>query len=213
MNYDKINLFSENFDMKCVLEEIEKNFDKRKHLLCDINNVILNSQRKTNSLDKYEENLIDKQIKIIIHTKINYKKLNNINYVKYYLPYCIQPKTNNTNLCLTKSIYQKNIKQSILRELNTKKKVVEYRINYFIKKYTGKYKKKNILHKQISQIYNEKSKIEIYIKNKKNGKIKFNKVIGDIVFFDHNINILLENAIFNDNSNKQKIPWIFIQLK
>ncbi|CRG96758.1 conserved Plasmodium protein, unknown function [Plasmodium gallinaceum] len=200
MNYDKINLFSENFDMKYVLEEIEKNFDKRKHLLCDINNVVLNSERKKKFIDNYEEKLIDKQIKIIINTKMNYKKLNNINYVKYYLPYCIQPKTNNTNLCLTKNIHNKNTKQSILRELNTKKKEVEFKIKHFIKKYTGRYKKKSILHKQISQLFKEKSKIELYIKNKKNTKINFNKVIGDIAFFDHNINLLLENVIFNSCS-------------
>ncbi|SBT70984.1 conserved Plasmodium protein, unknown function [Plasmodium malariae] len=212
INYNKMNLFCENFDMNYVLDELKKNFDKRKHLMCDINDYILSSEKKKKDLNEYEENLIEKQTKILTHTKTNYKKLNNINYVKYYLPYCIQPKTNNTNMCLRKNSYLKNSKkQNILRELNIKKKLTEYKIDRFIKKYTGKFKTKSILHKQISEIYKEKCKIEICIKNKKNSMLNFNVAIGHIAFFDYKENILLENVTFVNNSNEKKLPWIFIQ--
>ncbi|KAI4839444.1 hypothetical protein MKS88_001996 [Plasmodium brasilianum] len=116
INYNKMNLFCENFDMNYVLDELKKNFDKRKHLMY------------------------------------------------------------------------------ILRELNIKKKLTEYKIDRFIKKYTGKFKTKSILHKQISEIYKEKCKIEICIKNKKNSMLNFNVAIGHIAFFDYKENILLENV-------------------
>ncbi|KNG74508.1 hypothetical protein PFMG_00604 [Plasmodium falciparum IGH-CR14] len=162
MNYDKLNLFKENFDM-------------------------------------------------MYKNKINYKKLNNINYVKYFLPLCIQPKTNNTDKCLSeRDVYMKNFKKkNILRELHVKKRLTEYRINQFIEKYTGKFLKNNVLHKQISKIYNNKSKIEIFIKG---DNFSYNRVIGDIAFFDSKPNVLLENVKYINNLNERKVPWIFIQL-
>ncbi|SCQ16198.1 conserved Plasmodium protein, unknown function [Plasmodium ovale] len=212
IHYDKMNLFSESFNMNYVLKAMEKNFDERKHLLCDVNRDILSSQRKKQGLNKYEQNLIEKQTQILIHGRGNYKKLNNINYVKYFLPYCVQPKTNNTNMCLSKNINQKNSKkQNILRELHIKKKVTEYKIDHFVKKYTGKFKRKNILHTQISKLYSEKYAVEICIKNRTNNKICFDVVIGDIVFFDHKPNLLLENVTLVNNEKQKNVPWIFIQ--
>ncbi|EAA15351.1 hypothetical protein [Plasmodium yoelii yoelii] len=216
---EKINLFSEHFSMDYVLEQLFNKFDAKKHLLCDINNKILNSQRIKNKLNKYQDNLIHNQTNIILHTKYNYNKLANINYVKYYLPYCIQPKTNNTDICSPKKDFQKYTKkQNILREVNIKKKLTQYRIIEFIKKYTGnifystflkivkyliiiifligKIKSDNILHKEVSKLYNKNSRIEIYLKNGKYNKTYFDIAIGNIVFFDCLINILLEDVTY-----------------
>lgn len=259
---EKINLFSENFSMNYVLDQLFNKFDEKKHLLCDINNEILNSQRRKKKLNKYEHNLIHNQTNIILHTKYNYNKLTNINYVKYYLPYCIQPKTNNTDICPLKKCFQKYTKKEsitpyfyiyifimhrhvhthidcifffsldILREVNIKKKLTQYRIIEFIKKYTGntiylfyliffklgnifysafltiveylliiifligKIKSDNILHKEVSKLYNKNSRIEIYLKNGKYNKTYFDIAIGNIVFFDCLINILLEDVTY-----------------
>ncbi|WBY56790.1 hypothetical protein Py17XNL_000801813 [Plasmodium yoelii yoelii] len=209
---EKINLFSEHFSMDYVLEQLFNKFDAKKHLLCDINNKILNSQRIKNKLNKYQDNLIHNQTNIILHTKYNYNKLANINYVKYYLPYCIQPKTNNTDICSPKKDFQKYTKkQNILREVNIKKKLTQYRIIEFIKKYTGKIKSDNILHKEVSKLYNKNSRIEIYLKNGKYNKTYFDIAIGNIVFFDCLINILLEDVTYISGGKPQHIPWIFIQ--
>ncbi|CXI33822.1 conserved Plasmodium protein, unknown function [Plasmodium berghei] len=209
---EKINLFSENFSMNYVLDQLFNKFDEKKHLLCDINNEILNSQRRKKKLNKYEHNLIHNQTNIILHTKYNYNKLTNINYVKYYLPYCIQPKTNNTDICPLKKCFQKYTKkENILREVNIKKKLTQYRIIEFIKKYTGKIKSDNILHKEVSKLYNKNSRIEIYLKNGKYNKTYFDIAIGNIVFFDCLINILLEDVTYISGGKPQHIPWIFIQ--
>nr|SPJ13560.1 conserved Plasmodium protein, unknown function [Plasmodium sp. DRC-Itaito] len=210
MNYHKLNLFKENFDMMYVIEEIETNLHEKKHLLCDINEDILISEKNKTSIDIYEKHLIEKQIQILKKNKMNYNKLNNINYVKYFLPLCIQPKTNNTDKCLSeKDVYMKNFKKkNILRELHVKKRLTEYRINQFIQKYTGKFLKNNMLHKQISKIYNNKSKIEIFIKG---DNFSYNRAIGDIAFFDSKPNVLLENVKYINNLNEKKVPWIFIQ--
>ncbi|SCM20297.1 conserved Plasmodium protein, unknown function [Plasmodium chabaudi adami] len=209
---EKINLFSESFSMNYVLEQLSNKFDEKKDLLCDINNEILNSQRRKKNLNKYEDELIRNQTNIILHTKYNYNKLSNINYVKYYLPYCIQPKTNNTDICPSKNDFQKYTKkQNILREVNIKKKLTQYRIIEFVKKYTGKIKSNNILHKEVSKLYNKRSRIEIYIKNGKYNKAYFDIAIGNIVFFDGLINILLEDVTYISDGKSQHIPWIFIQ--
>ncbi|GAW80274.1 hypothetical protein, conserved [Plasmodium gonderi] len=208
-----MNFFSEHFDMKFILEELQKQYNERKHLLCDVNyNILMTQRKKEGGLSTYEENLLDKQKKIIMHMKNNYQKLNNINYIKYYLPYCVQPKTNNTDICVLKNGYQKNVKKkNILRELNLRKRLVEEKIDNFVKKYTGKIKRGNIMHKKMSQLYEEKSRIEIFIKSKRDNKIKFDHVIGDIAFFDCHTNVLLENAILVKNSVERRVPWIFIQ--
>ncbi|KOB63053.1 hypothetical protein PFHG_04854 [Plasmodium falciparum HB3] len=171
--------------------------------ICDINENILISEKNKTSIDIYEKHLIEKQIQILKKNKINYKKLNNINYVKYFLPLCIQPKTNNTDKCLSeRDVYMKNFKKkNILRELHVKKRLTEYRINQFIEKYTGKFLKNNVLHKQISKIYNNKSKIEIFIKG---DNFSYNRVIGDIAFFDSKPNVLLENVKYIVRKRKKK---------
>ncbi|VWU51066.1 conserved protein, unknown function, partial [Hepatocystis sp. ex Piliocolobus tephrosceles] len=192
---NKMNLFCKEFDMNYVIEQQKKNFKQRKNILSDFNSEILNVQRNKKNIDKYKKNLIDKQIQIITQTKFNYKKLNNINDIKYYLPYCIQPKTNNTDPCLSENIYEKNRKkQNILRELKIKKKLTEYKINHFLKKYTGKIPINNILYKELAKLYNEQSPVEIYVANKKNNKKKIDVVVGYVTFFDLNLNLLLENV-------------------
>lgn len=72
----------------------------------------------------------------------------------------------------------------------------------------------------------KKKQIEIFLKNKRcnisdimknnenkeeNEKTQFTKVIGDIVFFDKQINVLIQDAIIKNNSTDRKVPWIFIQ--
>lgn len=153
---ERMNLFSEKFDMKYVLEKMEPDFLKNNDLLYHLSNQLLNLDISSNEKNVYENNMQEKQKQIIKQARLNYKKLNNINYVKYYLPYSIQPETNNTNVTETRQHYKINFKQSIMKELQMKKQMAEYKISNFIKKYTGQFKGNNVLHTQVSKLYKKK---------------------------------------------------------
>lgn len=221
-----MNLFSEKFNMKYVLEKMETDFLKNKDLLYHTSNQSLNLDTSSSGKNIYENDMKEKQKQIIKQARMNYKRLNNINYVKYYLPYSIQPETNNTNVAETKQLYKANFKQSILKELQMKKQMAEYKISNFIKRHTGQFKGRNVLHTQVSKLYKKKKQIEIFLKNKRctinditenngnkdeNEKTQFTKVIGNIVFFDKQINVLIQDAIIKNNNTDRKVPWVFIQ--
>ncbi|KJP88591.1 hypothetical protein AK88_01671 [Plasmodium fragile] len=210
----KMNLFSEEFNMASILEELQRNYNDRKHLLSEVNHDVLSTHKRREGLSKYEANLLHKQTHIILYMRDNYQKLNNVSYVKYHLPYCVQPKTNNTDMCASKNGLQKNAKKkNILRELNVRKKIAEYKVDHFVRKYTGKIKGSNIMHTQLAQLYEQKSAVEIFVKSQRGDNNNFDLIIGHIVFFDYRANVLLENAVLLAASGERRCPWMFIQLK
>ncbi|VUZ94827.1 conserved Plasmodium protein, unknown function [Plasmodium vivax] len=207
-----MNFFSEDFNMASVLEELQRHYSERKHLLSEVNHEVLATQKRREGLSKYEANLLQKQTQIILHMRNSYQKLNNVNYVKYHLPYCVQPKTNNTDMCASKNGLQKNAKKkNILRELNVRKRLAEYKVDHFVRKYTGKIKGSNLLHTQMAQLYEEKSAVEIFVKSERGDRNSFDHIVGHIVFFDYRANVLLENAVLVAASGERRFPWMFIQ--
>ncbi|EUD68035.1 hypothetical protein C922_01647 [Plasmodium inui San Antonio 1] len=191
----KMNFFSEDFNMASVLEELQRHYKERKHLLSEVNHDVLATHKRREGLSKYEANLLHKQTQIILYMRNSYQSLNNVSYVKYHLPYCVQPKTNNTDICASKNGLQKNAKKkNILRELNVRKRLAEYKVAHFVKKYTGKIKGINIMHTQMAQLYEEKSTIEIFVKSG-GDRNSFDLIVGHIVFFDYRANVLLENVV------------------
>ncbi|ANQ07575.1 Uncharacterized protein PCOAH_00017080 [Plasmodium coatneyi] len=211
----KMNFFSEDFNLASVLEELKRHYNERKHLLSEVNYDVLSTHKRREDLNKYETNLLHKQTQIILHMRNNYQRLNNVSYVKYHLPYCVQPKTNNTDMCASKNGLQKNAKKkNILRELNLRKKIAQYKVDHFVRKYTGKIKGSNIMHTQMAQLYEEKSTIEIFVKSNSGDRNNFDLIVGHIVFFDYRANVLLENVVqFTASGERRHLPWMFIQLK
>lgn len=208
----KMNFFSEDFNLASVLEILKSNYNERKHLLSEVNCDILSTQKRMEGLSKYEVNLLKKQTQIILYMRNGYQRLNNVSYVKYHLPYCVQPKTNNTDICESKNGLQKNAKKkNFLRELNLRKKIAQYKVDHFVRKYTGKIKGSNIIHTQMAELYEEKSAVEIFVKSKRDGKNNFDLIVGHIVFFDYRANVLLQNVVQFVASGERRLPWMFIQ--
>lgn len=211
MDEMKMNVFSSKFDMKYVLEQISNNFEEDKHLLCEISSSFLNDPKNKDPNHLMERNLKEKQNAILKNSKTTYAKLNNICYVKYYLPYSVQPQTINTNSSTTKKNAY-NIKQNILRELHLRKRTAKHKIEHFVKRFTGALNNRSVLQKELSIIYKNKSKVKVFIKNQnQKNSTRYRIVIGTPSFFDKYSNLLLEDVMLQNDGHKWNIPWMFIQ--